>query len=121
MKIDELMDMKVSDLLDEFCLVYSPECGYNYGITRWSDAEEIYEEYDLEDHYCFSPDSLIPMDYGFDCGEEILELDDLKCLMDKLGVVKKQPCPICGSDNYHLDYNDLLMTCGDCGHKQKEE
>ena len=83
MKIDELMQMKVADLLEEFCVVYSPECGYNYGIARWDDANEIHEEFDLEDEYCFSGDSLIPLDYGFDCGEDVLELKDLKCIMNK--------------------------------------
>ena len=120
MKIDELMNMKVGELLDQYCVVYSPECGYNYGIATWSDVNDIYNEYDLEDEYCFSGDSLIPLDYGFDCGEEVLDLETLKCLMDKLGIVKKQPCPSCGSDNYHLDYNDLHMLCNDCGYKAKE-
>ena len=120
MKIDDLMDMTVRELLDQYCVVYSPECGYHYGITTWENANEIYEEYDLEEEYCFEGDYLIPLDYGFDCGEEVLTLENLKDLMDRLGIVKKQPCPSCGSSNYHLDYNDLHMLCNDCGYKAKE-
>ena len=116
MKIDDLMEMKVSDLLDEYCVVYSPECGYNYGIAKWSDAEQIYEEFDLEDQYCFSGDSLIPLDYGFDCGEEVLELKHLKIIMDKLGIAKKQSCPLCGTEKYHYDYNEDAMVCEECGY-----
>jgi len=112
--IDDLMEMTVKDLLNEFCLVYSPECGYNYGIAKWDDANEIYEEFDLEDEYCFCGDSLIPLDYGFDSGEEVLDLEDLKCIMDKLGIQKKQPCPQCGSAKYHLDYNKMKMVCQEC-------
>lgn len=119
MKIDELMQMKVADLLEEFCVVYSPECGYNYGIARWDDANEIHEEFDLEDEYCFSGDSLIPLDYGFDCGEDVLELKDLKCIMNKLGIRKKQPCPSCKSANYHFNYNTMCMVCGDCGYEEE--
>lgn len=117
MKIDDLMKMTVEDLLNEYCVVYSPECDYNYGIARWDDANQIYEEFDLEEQYCFSGDYLIPLDYGFDCGEEVLDLKMLKCIMDKLGIPKKESCPICGSKDYHLEYNDMKMLCNECGYK----
>ena len=117
MKIDDLMEMKVRDLLDEYCVVYSPECGYNYGISRWEDVNKIPDEFDLEDHYCFSGNFLIPIDYGFDEGEEVLTLKDLKCIMDKLGIAKKQSCPLCGTEDYHYDYNKNCMLCNDCGYE----
>ena len=120
MMIDDLMEMKVKDVLDEFCILYSPECGYNYGIGRWDDANEIYEEFDLEEEYCFFRDSLIPIDYGFDNGEKVLTLDDMRCIMNKLGIIRKQSCPICGSEDYHLDYNDLSILCNECGYRDKE-
>lgn len=117
MMIDDLMEMKVKDVLDEFCILYSPECDYNYGIGRWDDANKIYEEFDLEEQYCFSGDSLIPIDYGFDNGEKVLTLDDMRCIMAKLGIAKKQSCPLCGSDNYHFDYNKMDMLCNECGYE----
>lgn len=117
MKVDDLMQMTVEEVLSEYCIVYSPECDYNYGIARWDDANQIYEEFDLEDQYCFDGDSLIPMDYGFDSGEPVLDLKDLRQVMAKLGIAKKESCPICGSENYHFDYNEMLMLCGECGHK----
>ena len=116
MLVDDLYEMKVKDLLEEFCLVYSPECDYHYGIARWDDVGEIWEEYDLDEQYCFEGDYLIPMDYGFDEGESVLTLKDLKCIMDKLGIVKKQSCPECDSENYHFDYNHMAMLCSECGH-----
>lgn len=121
MKIDDLMDLTVRELLDEYCITYSPECDYNYGIARWGDVAQIYDEFDLEDHYCFSGDSLIPLDYCFDSGEEVLTLDDLRCLMDKLGIIKKQQCPNCGSWDFHLDYNDLSILCNECGYRKYEK
>ena len=117
MKIDDLMDMKVRDLLDEFCILYSPECDYNYGVGKWDDANQIYEEFDLEDQYCFSGDYLIPVDYMFDCGEKVLDLDDLRQIMAKLGIAKKELCPICGSEKYHFDYNHMCMVCQECEHQ----
>ena len=121
MKIDELMKMTVEDVLNEFCLVYSPECDYHYGIARWDDANQIYEEFDLEDQYCFSGDSLIPLDYGFDYGEDVLSINDLHVIMAKLGIAKKQPCPLCGSDDYHFDYNKMDMLCNECGYEGEAE
>lgn len=120
MKVDDLMKMTVEDLLNEFCILYSPECDYNYGIGRWDDVGKIFEEYDLEDHYCFDGDYLIPLDYCFDCGEKVLELEDLHCIMDKLGIIKKQSCPACGSEDFHLDYNLLKIKCNDCGYIKDE-
>ena len=121
MKIDDLMEMKVRDLLDEYCLLYSPECDYHYGIGKWEDASQIYEEFDLEEQYCFEGDYLIPPDYMFDCGEEVLDLNDLRQIMAKLGIAKKESCPVCGSENYHFDYNSMCMVCQDCEHKGEPE
>lgn len=121
MMIDDLMKMTVEEVLDKFCIAFSPECDYNYGIAQWDDVNAIWEEYDLEDQYCFSGDSLIPLDYGFDCGEEVLTLKDLKCIMDRLGIIKKQSCPSCGSENYHFDYNIMGILCNDCGYKDTHE
>lgn len=119
--IDDLMQMTVGELLNEYCILYSPECDYNYGIGRWDDVNQIYEEFDLEEQYCFSGDSLIPLDYSFDEGEKVLTLDDMRHIMDVLGIVKKQSCPKCGSENYHLDYTDLRMLCSECGYKADAE
>lgn len=115
MMIDDLMDMKVSELLDEYCLLHSPECDYNYGIGKWDDAQVIWEEFDLFDMYCFDSDYLIPLNYDFEPGIKVLGLDDLKQIMARLGVPKKQSCPICGSEDYH--YNTECMVCQECGHK----
>lgn len=121
MDVDDLMKMTVEDLLNEYCVLYSPECDYNYGIGRWDDANEIYEEFDLEDQYCFSGDSLIPLDYGFDGGEKVLDLDDMRRIMAMLGIAKKQSCPLCKSSDYHYDYNAECMVCNECGHKGEAE
>ena len=97
--------------------MYSPECDYNYGIARWEDANQIWEEFDLYEQYCFEGDYLIPIDYGFDSGEDVLDLKDLRAIMAKIGIAKKELCPICGTDNYHFNYNKMDMVCGECGHE----
>lgn len=119
--IDDLMKMTVKQLLEEFCILYSPECDYNYGIGRWDDADKIWEEFDMDDKYCFSGDSLIPLDYDFFEGEETLNIDDLRCLMYKLGIPKRQACPKCKSEKYHYSYTEDCMVCEECGYKGEPE
>ena len=89
MLVKELLDMKLRDILDEFCFVYSPECGYLYGVSRWDDVEQMWEEFDLEDEYCFEGDHIIawPMEVDFDA--EVLELEGLRNVLDYLGIPKK--------------------------------
>ena len=89
MLVKELLDMKLRDILDEFCFVYSPECGYLYGVSRWDDVEQMWEEFDLEDEYCFEGDHIIawPMEVDFDA--EVLELEGLRHVLDYLGIPKK--------------------------------
>lgn len=89
MDIDDLMNMTIEEVLDTYCVVYSPECGYYYGITTWDEANQMWDEFELEDEYCFSPDFLIPIDYGFDRGEKVLDADDLRRILDYLGLEKK--------------------------------
>lgn len=90
MKANELLDMKLRDVLDEFCFVYSPECGYLYGISRWDDVVEMWDEYDLEDEYCFEGEHIIawPMEVDFDA--DILTPDGLRHVLDYLGIEKKK-------------------------------
>lgn len=71
----------------------------------------------LKTNIVFQVISLIPLDYGFDDGEEILEKEDLKCILNKLGIPLKESCPKCNSNNYHLNYNDMKMLCSDCNYK----
>ena len=117
MKIDDLMKKTVEEVLDEYCIAFSPECDYNYGIARWDDVNRIHEEFDIEEQYFFSGDSLIPIDYCFDYGEDILELQDLKRIMGILGIAKKEFCPKCDSEDYHFDYNKECMLCNECGYE----
>ena len=102
----------------EFIIEYNPFEDY-YGDNY--QYNQIYEEFDLEEQYCFSGDSLIPLDYGFDEGEDVLDIKKLRCIMYKLGIAKKQSCPSCGTDDYHYDYNEDCMICNECGHKGEAE
>mgnify|MGYP006896772607 CR=1 FL=1 len=89
MLVKELLDMKLRDVLDEFCIVFSPECDWFYGIGRWDDVSAMYDEYDLEDEVCFDGDFLIQ--YALDIDEEadVLDLDHMRRILDCIGIEKK--------------------------------
>ena len=90
MMIDDLMDMTVKEVLDTFCAISNPECGHFYGIATWEDVAKMFEEFDLEDEYCFYADSLISCEYEFDYGECVLKINDLRKILDYLGIEKKE-------------------------------
>lgn len=89
MKIKELLDMKLGDILNEFCILFSPECDYFYGIGRYDDALQMWDEFDLEEEYCFDTDCLLDYCMDIDFDDNILEIDDLRHILDYLGIEKK--------------------------------
>lgn len=89
MKIKELLDMKLGDILNEFCILFSPECDYFYGIGRYDDALQMWDEFDLEEEYCFDTDCLLDYCMEIDFDDNILEIDDLRHILDYLGIEKK--------------------------------
>lgn len=87
---EDLLDMTLRDVLDEFCFVYSPECGYLYGITRWEDAYKMWDEYDLKEEYCFDSESIMAYPMEVDLQQEVITLEGLRRIMDHLGMEKKE-------------------------------
>lgn len=86
----DLMDLTVRELLEGYCMVYSPECGYNYGIISWDNAEKVAEEYDLEDQYSWAVDSLINDELEIE-DKPPLDWDIIKWILeDNLGFKKKK-------------------------------
>ena len=89
MDISDLYNMPLRNVLTDYCIVYSPECDYYYGVTKWDDALQMETEFDLEDEYCFAADSLIPFHYGIEDGVPILTHIDLRRQLDYLGIKRR--------------------------------
>lgn len=90
MIINDLFDKTLREIVDEYCVVFSPECDYTYGISTWDEAERMFEEYDLEDEYCYDADPLVPCLNEFYTTDKILEAEDLDRILDNLGIEKKK-------------------------------
>ena len=86
---EDLLDMTLRDVLDEFCFVYSPECGYLYGIARWEDAYKMWDEYDLKEEYCFDSESIMAYPMEVDLQQEVITLEGLRRIMNNLGIEER--------------------------------
>lgn len=89
MKVEDLFGMKLEDVLNEFCMLYSPECDEYYGITYWDDALAVMEDLDKK-HDDISEfvtcEPLIPFDFFcIDEDTEIKDEDRLREIFNYLG------------------------------------
>lgn len=49
MKLLELLDLPLKEILDKYCLLWSAECCYIYGITTHKAINEIADKYNICD------------------------------------------------------------------------
>ena len=89
MLVKDLLDMKFGDVLDEYCIVYSPECDWFYGIGKWDEVQAMWDEYDLEEEVCFDGDFLLQYGMEIDFENEVLDEDHLRRILDCIGIKKK--------------------------------
>lgn len=91
MKIDDLLDLTLREILENYVSIQSLECGYFYGITTVENAERIFEEYGVQETYAeaFFVDNLVSDELLIDGNKEILDYDKLVQIMSNLGVDKK--------------------------------
>lgn len=91
MTIDDLLDLTLREVLDNYVSIQSLECGYFYGITTVEDAKKIFEEYGVEETYAeaFFVDNLVNDELLLDGNKLILDYNKLVNIMNNLGVDKK--------------------------------
>lgn len=91
MKIDDILDLTLREILDTYCIVYSPECDYIYGFSDYETMEKLYENYNIDVYAeAFEPDSMIPAYILTDYHEEFLQYKDLENIMKNLDIPKRE-------------------------------
>ena len=91
MRFNDLLDMKLKDVLEEYCCIYNLECGYYYGFARYDEVDELYNEYDIESYSeAFGVETLINEELLVSYDEEILSAEKLVKILDNLGIKKKK-------------------------------
>jgi hypothetical protein len=92
MQFKDLLDLTLKEVLETYCVVCNPECGYYYGIFKTKDVEQIYSEFNIDEDYpeAFCPECLINENVFVSATDEIREYDVLLRIMDNLGISKKK-------------------------------
>ena len=88
----DLLDMTLRDILEEYCILFSPECMHYYGIAKIEDTQKAYDDYleNVSDHPSFSATPVIGIDVEFEC-LKILSLADIEYLLENhLGFSKNE-------------------------------
>lgn len=89
MKVSDLLDLTVREVLDEHCVLFSPECCYTYGVTTYDKAEAMYNEYNVEEEYPESMSVEPLISHEIWDHDELIDEDKIKRIMDNLGISKK--------------------------------
>lgn len=87
MDFEDLMELKVKDLIDNYAYVYNCYCGYVYGICKIDDWEDLYSEYDCDE--CVETFSIEPLISFEVLDSEVLSNERLKELAEHNGVLRR--------------------------------
>ena len=90
MNMNDLLDMKFGDVIEQYYVLYSPECDYIFGIIHIDVLEEADWKYIIDENYSASINatSLLSWDAEELFDEEFLTMDKVDHIMDNLGVPK---------------------------------
>ena len=91
MKFKDLFNKPFGEVIDEYCALYSEECGHIYGVCPMMLAEEMCSTYDIkeEDYPSISVEPLIPIQLLYDTDEELITSEKIERIMDALGIIRK--------------------------------
>lgn len=90
MKFDDLLDMTLGEVLEEYSLLANLECGYIYGIASYDDITRMLEEYDVSQYSeAMSVEPIIEFDIMLSNNGEIISYDKIERIMDTLAIPKQ--------------------------------
>ena len=89
MKFDDLLDLSLREVLENFCLLYCPECDCVYGIIRYDDWCNLDQGYDLEDSNILEMLPIVSKEVTDYASDKVLDWNDVEKVLHSLGVNKK--------------------------------
>lgn len=90
MKIEDVMDLTLGEILNKYGVLLNPECDFVYGFVKYDDVEKLYDEYDVDTYKeAVEVDTFVPSYILTDCREEFLNYEDLEKIMSNLDIKKK--------------------------------
>lgn len=91
MKFEDLLDLTLREVLENYVTVRNLECGYFYGVFKNEDIEQIFQEFNIEEDYpeAFNVENLVDDELIVDYQEPVKDYNSLLRIMDNLGISKK--------------------------------
>lgn len=90
--INDLLDLTLREVLENYVLLHNLECDYFYGLAKTKDVERLFKNYNINDDYpeAFSVCTIIQDDVVVDYDDEIITYEKMTKIMDNLGITKKE-------------------------------
>ena len=93
--LNDLMDLTLREILENYVSIQSLECGYFYGVAPVTELEKIDKKYDLktyldENGETFYVNDLIHHELLLDDSKPLLTAEKLSLILDNLDVPKKE-------------------------------
>ena len=90
MKIDDLLDLTLREILEKYRVLYNAECGFYYGVFRVDDINRIFEMYAIsEDSEEVVVESIVVNDVLFHIDSDVKDYPELVKIMKNLGIPLK--------------------------------
>lgn len=90
MNLNDLMDMKLKDILENYCVLWNYECSYPYGICSQEVVERMYEEYDVQSYWeAMTTEPIIDFQILEISDKDLISWEKIEIIMDNLGIMRK--------------------------------
>lgn len=96
LKLVELLDMPLREILENYCVLFSEECCWTYGVTTHDAFREIEQKYDMVDEpsmvaepILFNVDLLMEFEDD-DNPTEILTVEKIEEIIDNNLMIEKK-------------------------------
>ena len=90
MKLYELLDLTLLELLNDYVILYNLECGYPYGVAPRKVADEMYEKYDLQSYWeALTTEPVMDFELLYDYCDEVIDMEKVGIICNNLGILRK--------------------------------
>ena len=91
MKIEDLLDLTLREILEKYVAIRNLECCYFYGVAPVELIEKLFKEYNINEDYpeAFNVENIVDDELIVSYDEELLTYEKLERIMCNLGISKK--------------------------------
>ena len=92
MKINDILDLSLRQILEDYVIINNLECGYYYGIAPSELVERLFNEYNVEKDYpeAFNVENVVNDEILVSYDEDIISYEKMEKIMANLGISKKE-------------------------------